>query len=865
MRIVHVSAHYPPNLVSGGTLVPQRVARELVRRGHEVHVYAGHLDPEREPLETWDEVDEEGVRVRWVVTTPWTAWSDPRNSLNPDVTQDFERWLGEVQPDVVHVHSLQTLGAGLVAAARRSGAAVVVTMHDFWWTCARQFLVAPDMTPCSLVVDCGDCPCAASHDWLEARNARLRPLLDEAHVVLAPSRSAARVMAANGVDARRLRVDENGLPPDELAVDAAAVGDGERAPAASADPADVASGPLRLIFAGGTDPMKGLDVLLEAVRALPGDGSWQLDAYGVQDRPVPRGVRTRPPYGRHELASVLAEHDVLVLPSVMRESHSILTREALAAGLAVVCTDTLGPEEAVRHGVNGLVVPAADPDALGDAIGRLVADRALTARLRQGGLVAPIRSLTDQVDGLEDLYREVVAGLAGPAEVTVTDDATLEAEEALLQRVLVVVGIQGAALRYRAHLPAEALRLHGVRAVVRHYRDPELPELAARADAVVLYRVPATRQVADLVAAVRARPRAVPVVFDIDDLIFDPGLRGQVHGLHVLSEDEEALWWRGVARYRTTMEMCDAYIGSTEALCDHATTVTGLPSFRFPNGAGRDLARLSEEAMRAPREDGPPRIGYFSGTNTHDADWAVIEPAVVRVLAERPEVELWLGGMLTTGPALEPYADRVRRLPMLPWTELPARLRQVDVNLAPLVLDNRFNEAKSAIKWLEAALVGTPTVASPTQPFREAITDGETGVLAATEDEWAEGIGRLLDDALLRRRTGSLARREALLRWGPHTQGAVYLDALRRAAAVRRDVGPRRPTGWEPVLDDEPFDAAEAWVDPYPLPRRTTAGWRSAVVATAPGRKAAAAYRVLRTAGPGAVARKTLQVARRAR
>ena len=56
MRVVQVSAHYPPNFVSGGTLVPQRIAQGLARRGHDAWVYAGHLDDSREPLSTWSAV-----------------------------------------------------------------------------------------------------------------------------------------------------------------------------------------------------------------------------------------------------------------------------------------------------------------------------------------------------------------------------------------------------------------------------------------------------------------------------------------------------------------------------------------------------------------------------------------------------------------------------------------------------------------------------------------------------------------------------------------------------------------------------------------------------------------------------------------
>ena len=71
MRITFVSAHYPPNFVSGGTLQPQRLARALHDRGHDVAVFAGYLDSTRRPLTTWEEDDGTGLPVRWVVSTPY--------------------------------------------------------------------------------------------------------------------------------------------------------------------------------------------------------------------------------------------------------------------------------------------------------------------------------------------------------------------------------------------------------------------------------------------------------------------------------------------------------------------------------------------------------------------------------------------------------------------------------------------------------------------------------------------------------------------------------------------------------------------------------------------------------------------------
>lgn len=845
MRVVQVSAHYPPNFVSGGTLVPQRIAQGLVRRGHDSWVYAGHLDESRAPLSTWQETDDAGVKVRWVTTTPWTGWSDPRNSNNPEVAEDFARWLTEVRPDVVHIHSLQTLGGGLVEVARASGAATIVTMHDFWWSCARQFLVDRDMHPCSLVVDCGSCACQVDHDWLMDRNARLAAQVAHADVVLAPSRSAAQVLLANGVDPDVLQVDENGVP------DAVLAGMRTRR-AASAAP----GAPVRFLFTGGADPMKGLPVLLEAARGLPDDGRWALDLHGSGRLPagLPGAVHDLPPYRPDELAEVLGAHDVLVLPSVMRESHSIVTREALAAGLGVLCTDTLGPEEAVDHGRNGLVVPAGDARALRAALLRLIDSPELVAGFRTQEPASTLRRESEQVDGLERLYEGLTAERLQHLRPTTSARTARSAQDAMLRNVLFVTGINGAPLRYRVQLPAEALRGIGAAPEVRHYRDPELLELVDRADAVVLYRVPATRQVLELVERARGRSRPVPVLFDIDDLIVDPTLRGSVHGLDALSEAEQDLWWHGVARYRTTLEAADLYIGSTEALCTRVGELTGLPTRRFANGVGRALAQMSEAAAAAPRRPGPLRIGYFSGTTTHDADWAQIEPAVLQAMRSRPELELWLGGHLVPTPALDAVQDRVRRQPMVPWYELPTLLRDVDVNLAPLVPGSIFNESKSAIKWLEAALVGTPTIAMPTRPFAEVIQHGRTGLLASTTDEWAAALHSVLDDDLERARIGSQAGRHALLTLSPHRQAAVYQSILRDAVQQVRDGGRDRERSWEPVFDDEPFSAADAFVEAYPgIPDSNRTRSRSTFL----GRKVEAVMRVHRAAGLRGVAQKS--------
>lgn len=810
MRILVVSAHYPPNFVSGGTLQPQRLAAGLRARGHDVSVYAGWLG-DRPPYVAWDEDDDDGMAVRWISTAAFVGWSLRENYDNPVVRDDFARHLAKVRPDVVHLHSLQSLGASLVVAAKEAGARVVLTMHDFWWFCARQFLVDRSMHPCSLVVSCGECECEVTRPWLEQRNEHLASMLAHVDLVLAPGRSAAEVFLANGVDPQRLEVDENGVVEMLTRVD----------PIAS-------DGIVRFAYAGGNQEMKGLVVLLEGLQQLHGLGGWRIEMFGVfEDSTLPVELATLPirasaPFAPRQLGEVLRRTDVLVVPSLMRESFSLLTREALQAGVPVITTDCLGPEEVVSDGLNGLVVAAADPVALGLGMRRMVEERGLLARLRRGTSEVPVecRPLADQIEQLDRRFERIVR-------------SSPRRDAAHVRRVAFVVGIGGAPMRYRAALPAEALRTMGIETSIHHYRDRAARHAALRADVVVVYRVPATLQISELLS--QLREHEVPAIFDVDDLIFDPELAAEIPALRILPPSERDLWMQGVRRYRTTMEQCVGFVGSTPALAAHAQTVTGLPTAVFGNGVGTELARASARARQRPRNAGRLRVGYFSGTNTHDADWAMVEEAVTSVVAQRDGVELWLGGHLPETSRIDALGRRAVRLPYLHWTDLPLALHDVDVNLAPIDMASPFNQAKSAIKWLEAALVGTPTVASPTRPFADAIDDGTSGLLATSPDEWRRSIGTLLDDQHLRERVGRTANRRALVEYSPHRQALRYEAILANATTWLAARAPRHTT-WEPVELDEPWLSAPGDAfDPAGVGRHYDE-WRNAVTTDGPVR-----------------------------
>ncbi len=769
MRIAQVITLFLPDFVGGATLACADVARGLRSRGHEVEVLCGRPggDAAADGVHTW-EVD--GIAVTGVDAASGYVALDPRNYRHPDLTAHFERFLDRLAPDVVHLHSIQALGTTVVDAAVARGIPVVVTLHDWWWMCARLFLVDPEGFVCAPRVESDRCHCAPGFD-LVARRRELARALDLAARILTPSRFLADAAVANGVDPARLAVCPNGVVR----------------PAA---PAVRHPGPVRFGYVGGPDNRaKGLPTLLAAAAQLD-VGGWTLDLLAVARAaaPVPLAlldrVRHLPAFAPARRAEALGGLDCLVVPSLMRESYSLVTREALACGVPVIASDSGGPQEVLREGVNGRTFATGDAHDLARAMRALVRDPPLRARLRAGAAATPIPSVADQLDQLEETYRDVVR-----AAQTAPADRRARRATPALRRVLFVSGIDGAPFRYRVTHLREQLRARGVASAALYFTDPTLPAAIELADLVVVYRVPMSPWVASWMAGARAS--GTPLVFSCDDLVFDPTAT-PTDALALLPENQRAGWLAFGDRYAATLRACDAFLGSSAPLVEAAARA-GIPGAVIRNGLGAAELTAAETARHAARRarDGI-RIVYASGTIMHDLDFAAIEPALAALLATHPQARLVLIGYLRTGSALEPFASRVERVPFVAWPRLFALLAAADVNVAPLRAD-AFSEAKSEVKYLEAGAVGLATVASPVWAFRRAVRHGVNGLLAATHEDWLHGLDTLVRDPGLRRRLGNAARDDVFLHAAPETQAGVLVDTL--TALARRH---RAPAGLPP-------------------------------------------------------------------
>ena len=152
-------------------------------------------------------------------------------------------------------------------------------------------------------------------------------------------------------------------------------------------------------------------------------------------------------------------------------------------------------------------------------------------------------------------------------------------------------------------------------------------------------------------------------------------------------------------------------------------------------------------------------MGYFSGSHTHNRDWLLIEESVIRVMEDNRNVELLLVGALQVSKKILSMGGRVQQVPFVDWRLLPKLLRSIDINLMPLE-NELFHQCKSENKWMEAGLVGVPTIASYNAELENVMEDGTNVIFCKTQEDWYQSIGSLVNDEQLRTRIGDNALKE---------------------------------------------------------------------------------------------------------
>jgi glycosyltransferase involved in cell wall biosynthesis len=325
MLVVH---GFPPEEASGTELYTASLAGALRQAGHDVLVFAGSHSA-REPVqELRGEVERfarprERLRLRW---------------HDAETERAFLAALDRFEPDVVHVQHLLGLTLPLLARVRARETPVVLTLHDHWLLC-------PEIQPYRPHAHrLGDLSCFVHLELLRPR--RLASMLLERDV-----RARARTHR------ERARLVREELAAADVVIAPSRFLADRFGGAPLVVPHGVPSFPCNSLLRGNTGTVgflgplihgKGVDLLLRAFRGVPGEG--RLVVRGPAPDPGyarrvgrlaardPR-VSVGPAVPRHELAAFFAGIDLLVVPSRLHESFSLVVREAFSAGVPVLASD----------------------------------------------------------------------------------------------------------------------------------------------------------------------------------------------------------------------------------------------------------------------------------------------------------------------------------------------------------------------------------------------------------------------------------------------------------------------------------------------------------------------------------------------
>ena len=352
---------------------------------------------------------------------------------------------------------------------------------------------------------------------------------------------------------------------------------------------------------------------------------------------------------------------------------------------------------------------------------------------------------------------------------------------------------------------------------------PELAEeLAGLASAAVLVRCRIRPDLRTLCG--RLKGDGARVAYLIDDLAL--GANAAPHIIDVMANDpadpfERDFWTGTTVRFQLASMMADLLIvpgGFFAGLLGEGDG-QGLPVRVLHSSLNDEQVGVAKQVCSARGGHGGNRdrgrstgfvVGYFSGTSSHQEDFALVRDPLVSLLRSRADARLLLGGRLEIDEELQQLwrEGRVILMPQVDYATLQCLQAAVDVVLAPLVVDD-FANCKSALKVFEAGVVDTCALASPSFAYEEAIENGVTGFVCRGPEDWGRALRRLCDNPGLCRAMGAAARSRALERsWGNAVRAEAegVLDDLLAC--------PARPV---PPAVDRALDSVEVsdWGNPF--------------------------------------------------
>jgi glycosyltransferase involved in cell wall biosynthesis len=419
MRVLFISAFYPPHVIGGWEQLVEDINTRLRDRGHITQVLTSEYTTgaagraEDDGVERVLSLESDIIHYRpssYFLTRPRRVRENLKSVRNAIV---------RFKPDVVFIHSMWNLTRGIAWMAEQlcPGRVVYYLANDWPYVpdVHADYWRDPATRAARRLFKRLVAPVVLNRVEREQRAYALR----FERVLCVSNAIRDNLIRHAGIAREQTAVVYNGIELDRFLSSKPIDGD------------DSKQG-ISLLYAGSLVPHKGVHTAIEAMALLNGTAlerdvsltivgsghpDYEADLKALVTREnLAEWVHFRGRVERDRMPSLLAEFDALIFPSIWEEPLARMVQEAMAAGLVVIGTTTGGSAEILIEGETGLTFPAGDASSLARQIERFAENAQLRSSLRQQGREKVVRcfDLNRMIDEIEVHLQSVVVGTSNP-------------------------------------------------------------------------------------------------------------------------------------------------------------------------------------------------------------------------------------------------------------------------------------------------------------------------------------------------------------------------------------------------------------------------------------------------------------------
>lgn len=409
LKILKIIHGYPPYYMAGSEVYTYNLCNELKKHPQLSLTLFTRIEDLYLPPYYIEKSMEGGIRVIRV-NKPQRDYLFRDKYIDKTMARIFEKYLEKIQPDVVHIGHLSHLTVLVIDIIKDHHIPILFTLHDYWMMCVRGQLIKKSLEICPgpTVERCLECNQKYFHNphmgetevkkWI----AKMLQVNNKVDLFIAPSQFLRNIYINYGIPAEKIIYQDYGFKEELFQ---------EIPQKLSKSPAEK----VRFGFLGRIIPVKGIDLLIRAFNPIDPSHA-ELNIYGNLDKTFPYlkkqvknpNIHFYGGYKYHNIAEVLTNIDVLVVPSVWYENSPLVIHEALLASIPVITSNLGGMKELIQDGKNGLLFEVGNETELRQTIKKLIQDRSLLQKLTVNVAKTRIRSIEEDAADILHLYLRLI-------------------------------------------------------------------------------------------------------------------------------------------------------------------------------------------------------------------------------------------------------------------------------------------------------------------------------------------------------------------------------------------------------------------------------------------------------------------------